>query len=1016
MRKKLILSPLLAVLVHSAGLSQPGEIVFTRMTKENGLASSRVNSILKDHQGYYWISSSNGLQRFDGKRMVTFQHDPADSFSLPDNNVNQLKEDNQQRVWLNIAGNPYIYDRMHRRFKKIKIEYPGTETFRISSFVLDSKGLFWILVRDMDPFVLDTVNTVFKPYTSIWPRCPARITNIIPDAGAGYYWIVTVKGIMIYDPGKREYYNSDHNPQGLRCFSDSAFLIHQEPVHKDPANIIWTQSWSRDSWVHHRYDIQKNELVSFPLNAHLWGYLTDDSGNTWCYGDSLGYFDKKTLQYTRILPKKNSLSGIDFNEIFYMMEDEENNIWVITNLGLYSFNLRRQHFSTTSSLWSYNAKALIVGNTTGFIETNDGHIISLSWGGDGLNFFDTAFNRVHKLYGFDPNSYRDPDYLFTWCGLQDSRGLIWIGCQHGHILQVDPVARKTTSIVPPEFQNLTIRSMVEDKNGNIWFGTQHDEIVKWIRSSNTFKTIVPYAGKYSLGWVVSLLPGSDDDLWAGTMTGGLLHIDINTDQVTEHFLEDKNRDNSLSSSQVNGMVMINPDTFAIATAIGIDLFDWRRRRFTHINKAEGLPAEGITSIVKDDRDNLWFSSVDGISKIHLPDRAINNYGFADGITERDFLLGSVIRLRSKRILFGNTAGFVSFNPNSITDDRNVPSDVRITAFIIFDYGLSVDSLFLQNKTVRLRSSENYITIQFASLGNSLNNRPHYYYMLEGIDKDWVKATEAQEAIYTYLPAGTYTFKVRCVSKDGVAGNTITSFRIRVNPFFWKTWWFTALLLSVVAGISYYIYLLRMRRRNEREVIRNRIARDLHDDMGSTLSTINILSSMAKSKLNIDAIKTSEYINKIGDNSQRMMEAMDDIVWAIKPDNDSMQRIVARMREFATSVLEAKDIDIEFTVDDKVDHVKLNMEQRRDFFLLFKEAVNNIAKYSHCRKSVIQLCVKQNRLVLVVRDDGVGFDTLSADNGNGLGNMQKRADSLRGRLQLQSKPGEGTVVTLNIPVG
>src|SRR4029079_4060811 len=244
---------------------------------------------------------------------------------------------------------------------------------------------------------------------------------------------------------------------------------------------------------------------------------------------------------------------------------------------------------------------------------------------------------------------------------------------------------------------------------------------------------------------------------------------------------------------------------------------------------------------------------------------------------------------------------------------------------------------------------------------------------------------------------------------------ITSFIIDVKPPFWKTWWFVSLLLAIVIAISYYIYLLRMRRRNEREVIRYRIARDLHDDMGSTLSTINILSSMAKSKLHIDEIKASEYINKIGDNSQRMMEAMDDIVWAIKPDNDNMQRIVARMREFATSVLEAKDIDIEFTVDEKVHEVKLNMEQRRDFFLVFKEAVNNVAKYSMSKLAIIQIAARQHRLVLMIKDDGNGFDVNAADNGNGLGNMQKRASSLKGRLQLQSKPGEGTTVILNIPV-
>ncbi|MBL0336126.1 MAG: hypothetical protein IPP73_12690 [Chitinophagaceae bacterium] len=173
-----------------------------------------------------------------------------------------------------------------------------------------------------------------------------------------------------------------------------------------------------------------------------------------------------------------------------------------------------------------------------------------------------------------------------------------------------------------------------------------------------------------------------------------------------------------------------------------------------------------------------------------------------------------------------------------------------------------------------------------------------------------------------------------------------------------------------------------------EQIRNRVARDLHDDMGSTLSTINILSSMAKSKLNTDTVKTSEYISKISDNSQRMMEAMDDIVWSIKPANDSMQKITARMREFATSVLEAKNIELSFRTEDSVHDVKLNMEARRDFFLIFKEAVNNVAKYSQCKQARVHISVHNSRLMLVVEDDGKGFDVQTVDSGNGLGNMQK----------------------------
>jgi signal transduction histidine kinase len=168
-------------------------------------------------------------------------------------------------------------------------------------------------------------------------------------------------------------------------------------------------------------------------------------------------------------------------------------------------------------------------------------------------------------------------------------------------------------------------------------------------------------------------------------------------------------------------------------------------------------------------------------------------------------------------------------------------------------------------------------------------------------------------------------------------------------------------------------------------------------------------------MNSDPVKTAGYISKISDNSQRMMEAMDDIVWSIKPSNDSMQRVTARMREFATNVLEAKDILLHFVVDEEVFDVKLNMEARRDFFLIFKEALNNAAKYSKATEVWVNVSMHSGQLSFTIKDNGIGFDVAKADSGNGLGNMQKRADGMNGKLRIRSTEGEGAEVKLTVPV-
>lgn len=1008
---------LLLLLICFAGslYAQQKEFVFTKIGKEFGLASPKINCIVKDRQGYYWVASDYGLQRYDGHSMINFRHHPADIHSLPDNKVTSLLVDKQNRLWLISGAKPCLYEPLHRRFIQVSAEIKD-ESIRALSFYMDSKGIIWMRTSGNDMHVLDTINNIFRKYTSVWPAFTSKIHHLVEDTANNYYWLSTTTGIAIYDVKKRNYYSYQNNPLKLPLLSNPVFSGNPPAFYKDHNNIIWLQTWEPpNGFIHYRYDIKKKELNKIGINVpRAWGWLTDASGTTWTYGITLAMYHEKMKKYVNVPPQRNSLYGIDYNDIAYLTQDAEGNIWLASNLGLYYFNPQKQYFSTVTSVFEHNTPGITDANINSFIETSDGHIIAMRWGGTALHFFDKDFNSLPPLYGNRPEQIKDGNYMLAWCGLQDNKGLIWIGCQHGHIIQIDPSRHQTNFLFPPEFENKTIRSIAEDKNGNIWFGTQNNVIVKWERATNRFKQIIPLSKeKYWLEWVLHLLPGNGNDMWVASTSGGLLHIDCDKNEVIEQFLPDAKNSSAISSGDVKDLLRLNTDTLVLATGKGLDIFDINRKTFSHITEADGLPAEGIISMIKDERNNIWYSSINGISRINIYNKRVKNFGAADGVTEQDFQFGSVARFKNGTVAFGNTRGMVLFNPSQI-NDAGTPSDVSITDFRVFNKRLSVDSLLQNGNAIHLKNSQNSFVIQFASLGNIMYNRPSYYYKLDGVDKDW-KASSNQEAVYTYLPGGRYTFKVKSVSPDGIESKNINSFTIYIARPFYLQWWFIVLALGIIGSVTYYIYLLRIRRRNEREFIRNRIARDLHDDMGSTLSTINILSSMAKSKLKTDEVKASEYINKISDNSQRMMEAMDDIVWAIKPDNDSMQRIVARMREFATNVLESKDIEPVFHVAGNVNEVKLDMEQRRDFFLVFKEAVNNVAKYSKCKKATIQIGELKSRLVLMVKDDGVGFDVKTADGGNGLGNMQKRADALKGRLQIHSKPGEGTQVTLNIPV-
>jgi two-component sensor histidine kinase len=371
------------------------------------------------------------------------------------------------------------------------------------------------------------------------------------------------------------------------------------------------------------------------------------------------------------------------------------------------------------------------------------------------------------------------------------------------------------------------------------------------------------------------------------------------------------------------------------------------------------------------------------------------------------------RMKNGEIWFGGENSLYGFLPEKISN-RSTPVNVTLTDFKLFNTFIPLDSL-LSLKEIRLKPEQNSFTIYFSSLSYAQQDNLIYYYKLDGVNDEWIKADRDLAAQYTILPPGHYTFHVKCVNLQGVESASITSLNLSILPHFYQTWWFFILVLAAISWLTYFIYRQRIIKLLAVERVRSKVARDLHDDVGSTLSTINILSSMAKTKLLTDPVKSSEYITKITDNSQQMMEAMDDIVWSIKPDNDSMQKIVARMREYASEILEPKNIEIIFNTGERILELKLDMETRRDVFLIFKEAVNNIAKYAHCTKTEINIKYHNQRLIMSIKDNGVGFDVGSADGGNGMGNMQKRAELLNGIIKIKSEPDQGTEVVMNIPV-
>ena len=989
-----------------------------------GLASNVVSSLYRDDRGFMWVGTANGLQRFDGIKFIQFSTRKHGSDELPHTTISQILPagDGQMILAMPSAREFGLFNPSAYTYKKIEVvtntELPPRAEFRLWR---TAEGDIYCTVSRYGLMKYDSkrnqfVGGVYFPFPKGWLP---NLGGIYEDVSKKQIWFATDSGICIYDKPTGQMWSKYNNPKKLRIFYQPQLSDNTTQLYIDKQRRIWVfgwPSWGRGGQYKFCFDSNGNFLNNDTagINTHSSSYteynhlFETDQGHLWIYGTNvLMSYEENIGRFQLHRPSEGGVrAGIDYQVVYQMLDDKDGGVWLATDKGLYHTGYSSSTFSVVNLLFKNHES----GNITDVLELPNRDLWFTSWG-HGVRTLDSSLKKKENfVYStpvprhFPPDKKSATQLTWSMCR-QSSSGNIWIGCNGGVLLVHDPESKHTDYLLPKEVANSTIRFLVEDRYGTIWMGTQGGRVVKW--QNNRF-TVVNEVGTI----IYKLFFDSQGWLWLATHEKGLYAINPNTGATLQHYTTET-KPFGLYSNTGNDIEQLN-DSIIVYGAGGLNFINKRTRAINIVSYENGLPSNTVKRVRMDKKGSLWIITSNGLCRYNPRNQQITPYGRRDGIIVAEQTSDADYFTSTNHLVFAGSNAVLLFNPD-VFSTRRPPPDVTLTDFKVLNRFLPIDSL-TQRREIRLQHRENSISIYFASLSYSQRDKLSYYYKMEGLDKEWTKADPSLSVNYSLLPPGRYTFKVFCENIEGIRSAGTTELNLHVRPPFWKTWWFTSSLLFVLLLIAYAIHDLRVNRLLAVEKVRNRVARDLHDDMGSTLSTINILSSMAKTKMNADPIKTTEYLSKIGDYSQRMMEAMDDIVWSIKPSNDSMVKIIARMREFATNALEAKEIDMDFTVGEHVNDVKLNMEARRDLFLIFKEAVNNAAKYSKASLVTISLELHKGRLELLVKDNGTGFDIGTADGGNGLGNMQKRADHIGATINLRSTAGEGTSMRLSIHAG
>ena len=476
------------------------------------------------------------------------------------------------------------------------------------------------------------------------------------------------------------------------------------------------------------------------------------------------------------------------------------------------------------------------------------------------------------------------------------------------------------------------------------------------------------------GFITALLTDHQGRLWVASAQDGLSRIDDTT--AAHPRLVNYTTGNGLSSNNVRSLAEDFYGNIYAGTARGVDRLSPDAKRIQHYSVKDGLAGDFVNVAFRDKSGALWFGTPDGLSRLRPePERQT---------------IAPPVRLGGLRI-----AG----------ESRAIPElgSTEINA-------------------LELSHTQNNLQIEFFGIDFNAGGTLRYQYMLEGADREWSAPTEQQAVNYANLAPGSYRFLVRAVNADGMSSSHPASVSFRVLPPFWLRWWFIALVVLVFSGIVYTIFRYRLERAIDLERVRTRIATDLHDDIGSSLSQIAILSEVVGQRVGKADSPVAQPLSMIAGTSREMVDAMSDIVWAINPKQDHLSDLSHRMRRFASDIISARDIRFRFQAPADGKDVRLSTDLRREVYLIFKETVNNMVKHSDCTVADLSFQIESHWLMLKVSDNGKGFDASATDNGDhngmgghGLGSMRKRAEALGGTYEIKSQKDQGTTVTLRVPV-
>ena len=964
---------------------------------KQGLASAEIYTMFQDDDGYLWLGTRLGVSKFDGISFVNYNG----SSDLRFGKVSAITQDANRTIWVGCENGLFFFE--EGVFKQVAFDsrFPDSWIYALNA---EEDNRLWIGTSDGPVLInaqqlqkIKSGDTLAFKILSNWAE--------LSDPSNQVFSITSVKR-------NNEYITYFGTRNSVIEFKNNVFAIKwfsREPRLEDVSAIKITNK--NKLLIGNKSGFYYRENENGFDTIHDFTYAT---GMT-TINDSVFYvlgFEGVYSITGNTTQKLTEIASLGYDSPSCILYDKEQNLWIGTWEGL--VQLRKNTITT----W-LPGKTPNLNDMFSVTESPSGEMV---FGGNRGNVIVFENNQFNKYFGLG----QQPWPLSEVFGLYFSNNLVWMGSGYQGLSVWD--GKNMFNYAGEKLRDEHAQGFFRDEKNNLF--VLSDGGLTQVKNPDNpsalefdyFPWKIAIGGQFLKIFDYAVL--KDNAIYLATNFGVVYFNGDTLLQVTT--------DNALlNDALITSFALQDNQTIWLATGnyglFKIQPDKTKAKVLEHLSETEGLLANATLDLVADEKRNyLWCAHYNGLTVIDLNKKnpeVVKRIIKDEGFLPYDFTYCKLaIQQQTDCIWIATTAGVQRLNINEMPRNRVLATPI-IRNVLLFNNadavgeyakgkgkvnGLWVDPKFPHNK--------NAISFNFQSLSLVIPELNRCRYKLIGYNEEWVYTKNEGEVTFAALSPGNYTFVLEAANNDGLWNATPASYSFTITKPYWATWWFILLAVLTVMLISYGIYRYRINQLIKIGNIRNKIAGDLHDDIGSTLSSISMYSEIVRNQISDKTDVNDELLKKITQNSKEMVDNMSDIVWAIKPENDHFKNIESRMFNFATEMCNLKGVELKMDKSNIDGDIKIRMEERRDFYLLFKEAVNNAIKYAQCSTLMVNFSIEQKTLVMTIADNGNGFDVNQAQQkGNGLNNMVVRARQHGGDCLISSAIGKGTVVTVMWPL-